>query len=434
MLILYKKFDSVNKNFLKILFVCFLILLFIPLLHNIFGFFKVEKLHGAYIPAEKPLFSCENWFNMSFQTSAEKYLNENIGLKPFFVRLNNEIDYRIFKLSNAENLVIGKNSFLFEQNYIDAYTGVDYVGDEIILSFVEKYQNAYNILKDNNVELIFVFAPGKASFYPEYIPDRFLSSAELKTNYKELSNALANQGLNVLDFNDWFVSMKDTISYPLFAKAGIHWSYYGMYLCIDSIARKVESLLNIDLPEIKILEIQTDINQRHDDYDLGNLMNLLFKIPAYEMAYPVVGYEHNNKTRPEVLVIGDSFFWNMYYSGIPANIFKSLEFWYYNSKYYNDGTDIPANEVKNLHFETEVYTKDVVIIIQTEGGLNNFGFGFLNDVINNTSDIDLAPYIQRIRNSEDWMKHIREKAEENSLSVEEMLLIDARYVMETERN
>lgn len=420
------------KGHLNILFAVFMIALCIPAIHNLVGVLNPKPLHGAFVPAENPEFSIQNWMSGEFQDKAETFLNENLALKPFFVRLNNQIDYSFFSLTNAEDVVIGKNSYLFEENYIDAYTGRDFVGVEKIELFINQFLEAKRILNDRGVELIFVFAPGKATFFPEYIPDKYLDDISEKTNYGLLSERLSELNAGILDFNRWFVEMKDTVSYPLFPKAGIHWSYYGMYLVADSIVKEIEARLNLDLPDMYLADLEIDKEQRHADYDLGDLMNLLFKIPAYEMAYPVVGYQHENKTRPSVLAIGDSFYWNIYYSGIPANVFESLEFWYYNSSYYNDGTDVPAAVVRDLDFASEVFTKDVILVIQTDGGLDNFGFGFFNDVILNEDSSVLEYYKNRIRNSPEWMEHIKEKAIENDISVEEMLTIDAKYIMQEE--
>ena len=286
--------------------------------------------------------------------------------------------------------------------------------------------------------MLFVFAPGKATYFKEYIPDNFLSNTKnIKTNYKEFSKAFENNKINFIDFNSWFLKMKDTTSYPLFPKAGIHWSYYGMYLCADSLIKKVEKDINKDIPNIHLEKLEISSEQRHTEYDLGNLMNLYYPIKTYPLAYPIMSYLTQDKYKPKVLVIGDSFYWNLYYSGIPSNVFNSLEYWYYNSKYYNDGTATPVAEIKDLNLLKEIQNFEYIIILQTDGGLNNPGFGFFNNLINCTNNLDINPelniYIENIKNDPNWMKHIEEKAIQRGISIDEMILIDANYMLNQDK-
>ncbi|PLX07483.1 MAG: hypothetical protein C0596_11160 [Marinilabiliales bacterium] len=123
----------------------------------------------------------------------------------------------------------------------------------------------------------------------------------------------------------------------------------------------------------------------------------------------------------------------MYYSGIPGNVFNGLNFFYYNSKYFNDGTDKYKAEIKNLDFLEEISKYEYIIILQTDGGLNNFGFGFFNKLLSVTNMVDLSPevkeIIQNIKNDQNWMMHIEQKAKERGISVDEMLVIDAEYML-----
>jgi hypothetical protein len=209
-----------------------------------------------------------------------------------------------------------------------------------------------------------------------------------------------------------------------------------MYLCADSIIKKTEFDLGKDLPDLKVDKIELSKEQRNPEYDLADLANLIFPINTYELAYPTYSYNQENKYRPNVLVIGDSFYWNMYFSGISANVFKSPDFWYYNSKYYNDGSLNIKAEVNEMNYLQEILKYEYVIILQTDGGLNNFGFGFFDRLINASNSNDLPEgvlrYIKAIKNDPEWLASIEEKAKERGISVDEMIEIDARYMYENE--
>jgi len=426
--------DFIKRYWKKFLFAVLFICLFVPLLVKSLNLVNEQPLGGVTYKIDKPILTDSTWFNGEFQILAERYINENIGLRGTVIRINNQIDFTFYKKTGAEKVVIGKDNYLYENNYIDAYLGTDYIGDEKINSLSNQAKKCEEILEDMSIKLLFVFAPGKASFYPEYITENYPKlEKSTKTNYKEFKKSLQSNNLNYIDFNSWFINMKDTSTYPLFPKAGIHWSYYGMYLCADSLIKKVEKDINKDLPELSLENLEISSEQRHTEYDLGNLMNLYYPIKTYDLAYPSYSYNKEGKYRPNVLVVGDSFYWNMYYSGIPGNVFNGLNFFYYNSKYFNDGTDKYKAEIKNLDFLEEISKYEYIIILQTDGGLNNFGFGFFNKLLSVTNMVDLSPevkeIIQNIKNDQNWMMHIEQKAKERGISVDEMLVIDAEYML-----
>lgn len=420
------------------LFAFFLALIFLPFIVKTLNLFNEKPLGGAWIPAEKPIFTDSTWFSGEFQQQREKYLNENIGLYKTLVRLNNQLKFSLYKKVNAEKVVVGKKNYLFEENYIFATLGKDFVGEEKLKELVEKFKRAQLILEEYNIKILYVFAPGKATFFREFIPEKYYrEGVNPITNYGTLVKLLNENKIDYIDFNKYFLEIKNKSPYPLFPKAGIHWSTYGMYIAADSIIKKVEKDLGKDLPDIMVNEIEISEEQRNPEYDLGDLINILFPIKTYPLGYPKFSYKKENKYRPRVLVVGDSFYWNIYYSGIASNVFNGLDFYYYNSKYYNDGTSNPKSEVGNIEYFKEISKYEYIIILQTDGGLNNFGFGVFDKIINSYSYGEISPgvqkYIDAIKKDAKWLQHIKEKAKQRGKSLDEMILLDAKYMYEQEQ-
>lgn len=429
-----------KQKFKYFIFITFIGLLFIPHLVKNLNLIKEKPLGGTWIPIEKPILTDSAWYSGTFQIKKEKYITENIGLHNTLVRINNQIKFSLFDKVNADKVVVGKKKYLFEDNYIYATLGKDYIGDLKIEYLLNNYKQAEAILKKYNIKLLFVFAPGKATFFKEYIPNRFFKEIsdkeKIRTNYEELVNGMRKNKIDFIDFNACFLKLKNTSKYPLFPKAGIHWSYYGMYIAVDSIIKKIEKDINKDIPDLILQDVEVRNEQRDTDYDLGNLINILFPIKTYPLAYPQFKYISENKYRPKVLVIGDSFYWNIFYSGIPSNIFSSLDFYYYNSKYYNDGTNNPKAEVSTLDYLHNILKYEYIIILQTDGGLNNFAFEVPDRIISCNSKDNIPDgvkkHIDAINNDPKWLKHIEDKARQRGISLEEMIFIDANYMYQLE--
>ena len=370
-----------NHQFLKATYFILLILLVLPLIQQYFSVVKVDALSGAYEPKKEAKFSISNYLNEVYQPLKEDHFNENFGFRNYFVTINNQFQYSAFKNTKSTGTIIGENGFLFQENYIKAYYGTDFLGETKIKEQVLKIKKAQDLLKAKNIDLIIVFAPGKASFYPEYIPDSFHQTKKRNTNYSSFSKEFLENNINFIDFQSWFLQLKKTSKYPLFPKNGIHWSKYGELLAADSMIHYIGNKREIQMPQIKIERLEISNKMRDTDDDLEKNLNLIFNIEDLEMAYPLFDIKTDKNTfKPKVLTIADSFYWGMFNWGIGHRVFKDSQFWFYNNTaFYNFGT--PAVEISKLDFKKEIEQNDAIILMATDANLPDFPFGFIDNLI-----------------------------------------------------
>ena len=129
----------------KILFVIIMIVMLLPAIQKEFKIMPDKKLQGDFKLADKPVFSWESWNEGVFQTDFDKWLEDHIGFRNFFVRINNQIDFSLFGEVHADGVVLGKENVLYEFDYIREYTGNDFVGYYLIdkrirqLTFLQKH-------------------------------------------------------------------------------------------------------------------------------------------------------------------------------------------------------------------------------------------------------------------------------------------------------
>jgi hypothetical protein len=351
-------------------------MLFLPLLQARLKFFEEKPLNGALAEPEYRRFSWNDWFSSTYQKKKEKYVNACFGFRNTCVRLNNQLDFSLFRQANANGVIVGKENYLFEQAYIDAYNGIDFIGQDSIVQTARRIAFLSEQFKRCDKQLIVVFAAGKASYYPTFFPDKFrLQQQNTRTNYFRFKQQLATSTVNFIDFNAWFLELKKTSDYPLFPKLGIHWSHYGMTLAADSLIKNIERVRQVDLGNIVTKNIATSNLAQFEDKDIGDGMNLLFDVPGLTMAYPDFRFEQKDSKKPKVLVVSDSFFWGMYNAGI-SSVFDQTNFWYYNKQVY------PEFQTKEyftyqVDFVQAIKANDVFIIMATEANLKAIGWGFL---------------------------------------------------------
>ncbi|MBI1307547.1 MAG: hypothetical protein GC181_13175 [Bacteroidetes bacterium] len=353
------------------------LLFLIPFVQRQFQFFHFDKLKGYHETSEKPSITLQSWFNGSYQKKFELYSADSFGFNPWLVRHINQFDFDVFHVANARYVVIGKEDYLYESAYIDEYYGRDFPGESAIRDSCLKLKTIQNRLRDLGVEFLIVLAPGKASFYPEYIPDYYLKFKKDVRCYDAYKRNLIANGIHFLDFNAWFRSMKDTSQFALFPRTGIHWSTYGMAVAGDSLQHYLAKTLNRKLPEYEIFGGEVSNEMRKSDSDIEDGMNLLRSLNHNAMYYPELRFDTSNAQPVRTAVIADSYFWGLFDHGFSNQASFKGEFWYYFREIYPQNFENGLT-VDQVNLKRELTKQDVVILLATDGTLSRFGWGFID--------------------------------------------------------
>jgi hypothetical protein len=447
--------------------------------------FKFRPLGGFSKEYTRPEFKIENWLSGTFQDSMSLFKDNNTLLRTPLIRFYNEYNFRLFKTTRAPEVVIGKNNECFQIDYIREYTGEYFVGEDLIFERCKRLKYLQDTLNKIGIDLIVVFAPGKASYMPENIPDHMKRKIYPENNYRCFIKTCDKLDINVLDLQKHFNSIKDTVSWPLYPTYGIHWSDYGMYLALDTFINSVEKLTKKNIPDLIVSEIETTTIPRDQDNDIARTLNLMFEPKEKTLAYPK--FQFSDTTKPEInaLFIGDSFLFHWFKYDLGTYLFKKYNFWYYNVMVYPEyekqklmnysldiGADIKSRDIIVLecterflytafwNFEEVVYnifnpeykpdamiyhlndiTKDHKRFINAYDAAVNSG-QTLKEVIYSVADslaVKLKPgtvefYEYSIRQSPEWLEGIKLQAQQQGVPLEEMIHRNAVYMVELENS
>ncbi|MEZ4952562.1 MAG: hypothetical protein R2825_03165 [Saprospiraceae bacterium] len=397
--------------------------------------FSGNYLGGHTEKTPKPIWSLDDWLSGNFQSQSEKYLSEKYGLRTAMILLHNQYQFSFFKKTNVVSVIIGKENYLYEEGYIDAFIGSDSFDEEGVKMKVKRLNDVNNKLKEMGKKIVVARAAGKASYFSEYIPDRYFPKRK-KNIIDAYKNALLNSQLNYIDFNDWFREMKDTTRYPLFSKTGIHWSEYGVTLAMDSLIKYLEKVQNVDLPDLKITSIKTNQKASNSDKDIEKSMNLIFDIENGNYAYPAFEIDTTNKDSLHVLAVGDSYYLSMYDKGFSNKVFDESQFLYYGRMVYPE-----KKELKEYDLMEIINKYDVFLLMCTESNLPHFPWGFHSGMYELLCKEDIDLFVQnhleeieemeeKIRQDKNWYDLIVKQAETQKTSIEEELRRDALYMVE----
>ncbi len=394
-----------------------------------------KPLYGFFINiVEKPdlkRFTWERWFKGDFQQEYCNRMENHIGFRKILFRLRNQMDFSLFNVCNSEGFISGKEGYLYEEDYILEYTGNYFIGDKVLDKKMIRLKNVYDSLKAQNIELILVFEPGKASVIPEYIPDRYHPEKRTLSNYKYIKNRAVSIGLPFLDLNEYFKQIKDTSRYPLFPKYGMHWSIYGVALAADTLKNYIQERTQSNLPDISVECIELSDTARFTDNDIGEILNLWLPLPKTLGAYPKLKIEDNpEKRKLSALVIADSYYVN-FCPDISDKLFKKQEYWYYNRKLYPYQHYNPPVYVDKSNLLSSYRKFNVILLMISEINLHYGFWNFADEAYlafhPEIKDDHVYSIENDIRNERSWFQFLVKKAKRKNRPLDEMIRNDAEY-------
>lgn len=362
-----------------------MMLLSLPFIQEHFQIVEEKPLFGAVVEPEKPDLSIENWFSGEFQEEYQPYYEYQIGFRPFFIRLKNQLHFWLFNKSTTY-AVVGKENQLYSWDYYNVYRGNNFLGEDSIRAKVDNLVMLRDSLEVLEKPLLCVIAPNKVRSRPQYLPDHYDKRPGENSNYLSMVDELEANGLHYLDLNQWFVEIDRIVPHTLYANTSTHWSGYGMSLGYARMIERLEEMSGKDLINMNWSGIEVIDSSFGSDRDMSDLMNLLFPIQTEKLAFPQFELDNQGDAEPvKALVIGDSFFWNLYAFDEMKKIFhEDTRLWYYNKTQMDlDQTRISVSE---LSAHEAVQNADFVIILGTDANMNAFPYGFPEKFLNEASD------------------------------------------------
>lgn len=369
----------------KTLYIFSIIALLIPLANYLHPFINSKNLVGFYEVKEKPKISLKSIYSYEFQTDYEKHIQRNIGLRSDFIRLKNQIYYSLFNVAYNPNMLVGEQGYFYEMNYIDnGILGQDICDDNILVDKTKKIYALQEELKKHNKELLIIFAPGKASYFPEYVPKIYMHKLKYETNYSKYIKLFNLYNVNYIDFKNWFIQLKKSNYPPLYTKTGVHWNKLGTYIVIDSLVNYFNKT-HPQMPELVLADMNVESKYWYNESDCYDNLNLISHKKKEKLIHPEFYFKkrEGQDNRLTSIAVADSYYWNLHLSGFSNEYFKDGQFWYYNDNvYYTDGREEIKTSDPRLNFEREIKNADVFIILFTDINQRVLDGGFIDKLYN----------------------------------------------------
>ena len=424
-----------------------LAVLFLPMLQTFFHVVDEKPLDGAFVEAKKPVVNLKTLFNETAQDSLMTWCTEQTGFRKPMIRLNNQLLYSAFGKVSAIGPVKGKDGYTFiEESYIISYTGETYIGKDAIEKNTSQLKLIQDMLRAKGITMLPVFVLGKASYYPELIPDKYIAKRNTTNNYQEYLKAFADQGVEMIDFNHWLCGKKGTEAHPVYCNLSAHWTVYTASLAMDSLVRYMEDKTQQEQAHFHIDGFDTTYLMNQDD-DLYRMMNLMFPMKHNTIDQPQFGFTEGYK--PKVLAISDSYWWTVYAWNValPQNLFSDGGFWFYNKTIYPERS--PIQNVEAVDYRQEIENQEFVLLVCTEATNHLWPYGFIERYLSGYDNMfrykqpeqydaadslylvfrnaEIEKNIQRIKDAPEWFENIARQADEKGITLEQSLWDNAEY-------
>lgn len=182
--------------------------------------------------SEKPVFWTEDGqWNQDFFEELQTYVSEHFAFRGELVEADSLIKYQLLRTPNDDQVVIGKEGWLFFAPTLADYAGVT-LSDEEIDNIVSTLTEVTQYVEHMGKQPLFVIVPNKNSIYPEYMPTRFGGRAE-RRNLTLLQKRMADQEIPFVDAYQLLLAHKDEDE--LYLHQDTHWNHTGARLVLNEI-------------------------------------------------------------------------------------------------------------------------------------------------------------------------------------------------------
>lgn len=250
-----------KKSLMLLFIVASLLICIIPSAGMIL--FKSDEAVGNEQQVEFPSFTTEDGkFNENVFEEMGTYFEKHFAFRPYVISVDAEIQSNVFKVSNLESVVVGKDDYLFYSSTLDNYLGRNIMSDRAIDNISHNLKITQSYVQAQGANFLFTVAPNKNSLYEENMPYYYKVKVSDKKNIDNLKKSMEEYGINYCDLYPVFKNNDEV----LYLKQDSHWNDKGAMLAYDTILKK--------------------LNKPHPDFDADNATTADFMGDLGKMIYP----------------------------------------------------------------------------------------------------------------------------------------------------
>ena len=171
----------------------------------------------------------EGRLNAEYLTQLSDYIEDSYFLRQDLVTAWSALNQRVLRTSIADNVLLGRDGWLYFGDTLDDYTGAAPMSSGEITAAAHNLALVSEYCESQGAAFLFTIAPNKNSVYPQHMPELPVFSDQ--KNADALAKALAEEGVAYYDLFTALGSQEET----LYFTQDSHWNSKGAALAADGI-------------------------------------------------------------------------------------------------------------------------------------------------------------------------------------------------------
>ena len=310
---------------LKWWFAAFLLLLPLTTAWNLFVASSYPKLtiklgRGLYGVTERSSldFSWTSLREGKFQRAVATRVGESLPMRPFLIRLNNQIAFSLFEEVNAPGLMIGKKQQLIETTYLREYCSrKEDMAETLANRMIPMLLGIQAYYRSRGGAFLYIISPSKAAHLPEYFVGKFdcPNSVEARTTMiPDYAERLRKAGIAVFDAATFTHGLKGSYPVEMFPRGGIHWNGIGVARASIEIVKAINAQTGQETLRPFSFDYAVKGPPIGADRDLADLTNVLVPplgYPTAKLTYqPADSCNSHPAQQLDAAVVGGSFMYD----------------------------------------------------------------------------------------------------------------------------
>ena len=165
-----------------------------------------EKKELSKFPSIKK----EESINIRYLPELGDYFTEHFAYRQELVSLNSSLYTNLFNVSNTDNVIAGRNNWLYYKDSLNDYIGKDIMSDRAIFNVINNIAIMQQYVQNKNKEFIFTIVPNKNSLYYENMP-YYYKKVSNDNNLSNLNKEIKRQNINYVDLKSIFEKNKNIL-------------------------------------------------------------------------------------------------------------------------------------------------------------------------------------------------------------------------------
>ena len=217
-----------KKGQLAFIIIC-LVLLLIPFAGTAITGGETENETGEEMMKPVLVTEKETW-NKDFLRETGDFFSNHFAGRKQFVTANALFYGKIFRTSTTDQVLIGKNNWMYYTATLNDYTGQHTMTERGLNNVTHNLKLMQDYIESQGSQFLFTIAPNKNSIYDENMPYYYIKGTDPNT-YAELLPKIEQAGVHYVDLFSAFQSQDEI----LYLERDSHWNRKGAALAYNTI-------------------------------------------------------------------------------------------------------------------------------------------------------------------------------------------------------